>query len=103
MRTIFAALMLLAFLPGARAHDLWADGSAIPAWIKSSCCGVADAHLLGPGDYSIDAAGFHVKGVDMAVPLDKVSPSLDGRVWAFYPNGPGRDAPIYCVFYSGSI
>lgn len=103
MRTAIAAATIAGLLAApATAHQLWADGSAVPSWVKSSCCGPADAHILGPNDYSIDAEGFHVKGIKMVVPLDKVLPSRDGQVWAFYPFL-GENANIYCVFYSGSI
>lgn len=88
--------------PG-HAHDQWANGDPIPAWIKQACCGVADAHILGPDDYRIDAAGFHIKGINMVVPFDRILPSQDGKVWAFYPPGVGENASVYCVFYSGSI
>jgi len=87
----------------AHAHERWADGSSVPAWIKSACCGEADAHVLGPSDYWIDANGFHVVGVNAIVPLDKVLPSQDGKVWAFYAASAGENASVYCVFYSGSI
>ena len=97
----FALATTLATL--AYAHDQWADGSAVPAWVKSSCCGPADAHLLAPGDYSIDSEGFHIVGIKMVFPFDRVLPSQDGQVWAFYPPGVGENANIYCVFYSGSI
>ncbi len=84
-------------------HTTWANGDEVPNWVARSCCGQADAHVLGSDDYFIDVTGFHVKGIDMVVPLDKVLPSQDGRVWAFYPSGVGENAKIYCVFYSGSI
>jgi hypothetical protein len=103
MRAALAALAVLALAGRAQAHDAWADGTEVPAWVKSACCGPADAHILEPGDYSIDKDGFHVRGVDMVVPLDRVSPSQDGRVWAFYRKEMGSFATIYCVFYSGSI
>lgn len=96
-------LIAMAISGRAHAHDQWADGSEIPAWIKSSCCGPADAHLLGPDDYWIDRDGFHIKGINAVTPLDKILPSMDGRVWAFYNPGPGPYAPVYCVFYTGAI
>ena len=30
----------------AQAHDAWRNGDPIPAWVKSSCCGSSEAHLL---------------------------------------------------------
>lgn len=103
-RFLFLAAILAVATPGtARAHDKWADGTDVPSWVKSSCCGKEDAHILGPDDYAIEPDGFHVKGVDMVVPMDLVKPSQDGQVWAFYRADMGRNAAIYCVFYSGSI
>ena len=102
--TLAAMIGLTGFGVGrAWPHDVWANGDKVPAWVATSCCGQADAHVLGPDDYFIDSAGFHVKGIGMTVPLDKVLPSQDGKVWAFYPSGVGENAKIYCVFYSGSI
>ena len=87
----------------AQAHEEWANGTPVPTWIKTACCGPADAHLLSEDEYFIDNFGFHVKGIDMVFPLDKVLPSQDGKVWAFFPSGVGEHANIYCVFYTGSI
>lgn len=102
MRWLMVTSMLaLASLP-ATGHEKWADGSEVPKWIRTSCCGQADAHILGSNDYWIDAHGFHVVGIDQTVPIDKVLPSQDGKVWAFY-NVRSRNAVIHCVFYSGSI
>lgn len=100
MRWLMVALVIASF--PAVAHDRWADGSEVPKWIKSACCGQADAHVLGPDEYWIDAHGFHVSGIDKSVPLDKVLPSQDGKVWAFYTTR-SANAVIHCVFYSGSI
>jgi hypothetical protein len=36
------------FLSPTNAHDYWADGKAVPNWVKASCCGPADAHHLRP-------------------------------------------------------
>src|SRR4051794_10603916 len=44
----FVACALMSSLTSSptRAHDLWADGSRIPAWVSNKCCGAADAHRL---------------------------------------------------------
>lgn len=102
---LFLPVLFLALFggaPKARAHDMWADGSEVPGWVRSSCCGQAEAHVLGRDQYWIDAKGFHVKGLVMVVPIDQVLPSQDGKVWAFYADI-GENATIHCVFYSGSI
>lgn len=100
----FVALLALCSLSARRAcaHDVWADGSAIPAWIKSACCGEADAHLLAPDDYWIDKDGFHIRAINRVVDIDKVQPSQDGQVWAFY-KVVGTIPYVYCVFYPASI
>ncbi len=90
----------------ARAHDQWADGSAIPAWVKSACCGPQDAHVIDSGDVTgPDKQGFyHVKDVGNPVPGDHVFDSQDGQVWAFYnPYMPPKDRYVYCLFLSRSF
>src|ERR1700730_19361947 len=72
------------------AHDQWANGDPVPDWVKSSCCGPKDAHVLSSEDYWIDTAGFHVRGIKMVVPFDQILPSQDGKVWAFYAPGVGE-------------
>ena len=87
----------------AGAHTQWANGDAVPEWVSKACCGQADAHLLAGNEYWIDADGFHIRALDRVVPLDRVLPSMDGQVWAFWNDALGRGAPVYCTFYSGSI
>jgi hypothetical protein len=99
---ILATCLVIGSISELDAHDIWSDGSIPPAWIKSACCGKADAHILGPSEYWIDAGGFHIVGIDKVTPLDQVLPSQDGQVWAFYPFL-GAHANVYCVFFSGSI
>jgi hypothetical protein len=106
LRPLFLAAVLAVLLVVAArrapAHDVWANNEPVPAWIKSACCGEADAHVLEPGDYWIDKEGFHIKAVNRVVDLDKILPSQDGKVWAFY-SVVGENVNVYCVFYSGSI
>lgn len=96
-------LILLFYVYAANAHNQWANGSTVPDWIKKACCGQAEAHILGSNDYWIDRNGFHIKAIEAVVPLDKVLPSQDGKVWAFYRDDVGRNAYVQCVFYSGAI
>jgi hypothetical protein len=100
----FLALLGLCLWSGSRAcaHDAWSNGEKIPNWIKSACCGQAEAHVLGSGEYMIGPDGFHVIGIDTPFPISQILPSQDGKVWAFY-NNTGQNAVIHCVFYSGSI
>ena len=44
-----ALIPLLALAGPAAAHDVWADGSPVPAWVKSSCCGPAAHHACRSG------------------------------------------------------
>lgn len=103
MRAILAALLAVTLGAPARGHDAWADATPIPAWIKSSCCGPADAHLLNDSQIHMLSDGVHIDGIRTVVPYDKVLPSMDGQIWAFYPNNGVSDPPVYCFFFSGSI
>jgi len=60
----------------AQAHDAWRNGDPIPAWVKSSCCGSSEAHLLSEeevhhfeGYYIVDSFG------PQHIPDSKVLPS----------------------------
>src|SRR3954447_21845710 len=67
-----------------RAHDMWADGSPIPAWVSNKCCGAADAHRLTFKQIHRIEDGWRVDGYAHIVPNDSVLPSEDGYVWLFY-------------------
>jgi hypothetical protein len=101
----------LALASPAVAHDYWSNGDKVPDWIKSSCCGKADAHHLRPdqvhdyGDwYEID--GYTANGGK--IPRVRAQPSQDGEYWVFYADYPaqqgmmGRQAAsqstVYCFF-----
>ena len=73
-----------------RAHDLWADGSPIPAWVSDYCCGVADAHRLTLKQIHRVEGGWRVDGYAHIIPDDRVLPSEDGDVWLFYRLYAGR-------------
>lgn len=94
---LVALIFLLAMVFSARAHDKWADGTAVPAWVKSACCGPNDVHM--DPHLVRTATGYIVDGHDKhEVPYDKVLPSMDGHVWAFYNPTLGADGYIYCLF-----
>jgi hypothetical protein len=87
----------------ARAHDAWANNSAVPSWVKAACCGPADAHVIDSGDVSgPDKNGYYrVKDVGPAVPGDHVFDSQDGETWVFYsPAAIPKDRYVYCLFLS---
>jgi hypothetical protein len=89
------AANLLLLLP-VQAHDQWADGSVVPAWVKSACCGPQDAHM----DPVLlhDEKGWRVEGNDYVIADDKVLPSEDGHAWVFYVEHLAPNATIYCLF-----
>jgi hypothetical protein len=92
----------------ATAHDYWPNGKPVPDWVKSSCCGKADAHRLRPDQVHQDKTGtYFFTGLDDdgkpiykgTVPLAKVLPSPDpqGSYWIFYAcNAPTCN--VFCFF-----
>jgi hypothetical protein len=50
------------------AHDQWADGSPIPAWVSKSCCGVADAHRLTVKQIYRVEGGWRAEGYAHMIP-----------------------------------
>src|SRR4051794_6362931 len=87
------------------AHDQWADGSAIPAWVSQYCCGVADAHRLTLKQIYRVEGGWRVEGYAHTIPDDRVLPSEDGDVWLFYKSYPGDyQSTPFCFFVpQGSV
>jgi hypothetical protein len=96
------------FLSPTCAHDYWADGKAVPNWVKASCCGPDDVHHLRPdqvhkvsGDEAKklrpNYAKFVLSRLDYYVvdgyfrPIyadgPNVIPSQDGDYWLFYDDG----------------
>ena len=96
------------FLSPTYAHDYWADGKAVPNWVKASCCGPDDVHHLRPdqvhkvsGDEAKklrpNYAKFVLSQLDYYVvdgyfrPIfaegSNVIPSQDGDYWLFYDDG----------------
>lgn len=102
-RLSLAACLALAMAAPARGHQQWANGEPVPAWVKSSCCGPDDAHLLRADRVHLRADGVHIDGINTVVPYERVLPSPDGRIWGFWNPAVGVDAPVYCLFFSGSI
>ena len=82
-----------------RAHDQWADGSPIPAWVSQHCCGVADAHRLKVRQIHQVEGGWRVDGYSRIIPDAVVFPSQDENVWLFYDtlDDGAQMAPI-CFF-----
>lgn len=100
---VFVALIFIAMVsvgvPVARAHDLWADGSPVPAWVKAACCGPNDVHHLVPSQVHALRDGWHVDGYNSAVPYGTELPSEDGDYWGFWADYPhGGQSRMYCFF-----
>ena len=95
-RTALIALPLLGLASLAQAHDKWADGTKVPAWVKSICCGEGDAHM-DPKLTRTDQ-GYLVDNLIYPKPYALVLPSQDGHVWAFYNPDMGPGAAVYCLF-----
>ena len=99
-RHIALAILVPFIIPGAAwAHDKWADGEAVPAWVKRQCCGVSDAHHLRSDQVHVTADGYRLDGYKTTVPDNQRLPSPDGSWWVFYRDyADGTQSPIYCFF-----
>ena len=97
MRILVAAFLVLA--SPASAHDVWADGEPVPSWVKSTCCGKADAHHLKPEQVHVTALGYKVEGYPEPIPFSRAMPSQDGEYWAFWSiESDGSPSMIWCFF-----
>ena len=96
MRSIFFAAMLAA--SPALAHDFWVNGEEVPAWVRSSCCGKADAHHIRASALHIMADGYHIDGISTVIPMSRALPSQDGQVWGFWAVPTVPNPIIYCLF-----
>lgn len=80
-------------------HERWANGDPLPAWVKSQCCGPADAHRLEPEQVHEVSGGFMIDGYPDMIPYGKLLPSQDGDWWVFYRElAPGSFSSVYCFF-----
>ena len=83
----------------AAAHDRWADGSSVPAWVKAQCCGVSDAHHLTPDQVHVTPDGYKLDGYARVIREDRLLPSPDGSWWVFYRTyDDGSQSTVYCFF-----
>jgi hypothetical protein len=84
------------------AHDQWADGNPVPAWVKASCCGPEDVHHLVSDQVHAMKDGWHVEGYPDVLPYGKELPSQDGDYWIFYRvweyGGKKQYSMVYCFF-----
>lgn len=94
---MIAAAIVVASLASS-AHDTWANGSSVPRWVKSACCGPHDVHQLTLGQVSRERGGWRIDGLVRLVPDQRTFPSQDDYVWAFYWDGAGSEAVVNCLF-----
>ncbi len=96
-RVTIAALIIAGIGP-CLAHDYWSDGKKVPDWVKSSCCGQADAHYLTPAMvHRVSEDFYEVDGYEGKILARNALPSQDGDYWVFYAcNSP--NCKVYCFF-----
>ena len=97
VRPLILAAALIAASP-AMPHDFWQNGEPVPAYVKSACCGPADAHHIKPDAVHIMADGVHIDGITTVVPVGRVLPSPDGEAWGFWSVSAEPDPVIFCLF-----
>jgi hypothetical protein len=100
---MIARIALVAFtlsVSGAQAHDYWSNEKPVPGWVKSSCCGPADAHHLRPDQVHRVSDDFYVvDGYVNRIPVAEALPSQDGDYWIFYrDDNSGYQSSVYCFF-----
>jgi hypothetical protein len=107
MKGLIAILSALAAGP-ACAHDQWTNGAPIPDWVKSACCGPAEAHHLTSEQVHRYSDYYRVDGYRRPIPISVALPSQDGEYWIFYRDkdgapgingaGSGGQSGVYCFF-----
>ena len=97
---IIAAILAIMAPATSIAHDVWANGGPVPAWVKATCCGPEDVHHLLPSQIHVTADGYMIDGyLNGPVPFNRALPSQDGDNWAFWAVRPdGTQTDIYCLF-----
>lgn len=99
-----SALLVLLALPAAaqtgaaRAHTVWADGSAVPDWVRDACCTGAEVHRLRPDQVQVTPDGYRIEGIVRPVPFAKTYTSQDGDTWIFYRDFPDGTQYVFCLF-----
>ena len=104
---LVALILLAAWVGDSRAHEFQtADGRAVDAsWIQKKhpeCCGEQDCEPVPQEDVAFTPAGWRVRGLSGAIPIDKVKRSDPGKgPWACrYLYVESR--PIRCLFLPGA-
>jgi hypothetical protein len=70
---------LLMIITPAIAHEKWANGDPVPAWVKGECCGQAEAHQLAFDQVHITARGYRIDGFPNPIPFSEARTSQDGQ------------------------
>jgi hypothetical protein len=103
LRIVAAAAIAFGMPLIACAHSQWADGSPVPKWVKTKCCGEQDVHHLLPEQVHRVDGGYLVDGHDGVIPLSQTDPSQDGDYWIFgstvrSDDGPPKIGDVRCFF-----
>ena len=98
-RKILFAIAAIVISSLAHAHDRWANGEPVPAWVKAACCGPDDVHHLTPDQVHEMSDGWHVDGYPGVIPIGTEQPSPDGEYWIFYQTfQDGEVSKVFCFF-----
>jgi hypothetical protein len=98
-RVVLLSTLLCGQVELSNAHDYWKNGDPVPDWVKSSCCGPADAHLLTPDQVTRSDNFYYVEGYSGRIPVASALPSQDGHYWIFYAQySNGGQSNAYCFF-----
>ncbi len=101
MRITASIIVSLLTFGAAEAHEQWANGAAIPKWIKEACCTAADAHHLRPEQvHRVSEDWYEVDGYYGKVAAADAQPSQDGEYWIFYKDNKSgtTQSGVYCFF-----
>lgn len=93
----YALALLLALAAPAHSHERWGDGSAVPPWVKSACCGPKDVHVIDSSTVHAVRGGYLIDGLILVIPEARTFDSLDGQTWAFFTAGT-PNAYVHCLF-----
>lgn len=101
-RALMVFIIVAAFMAAIRAshaHDYWATGEPIPAWIKASCCGPEDVHRYTMDQIRETKGGYIVPGYKSVIPNNKPLASQDQYAYVFFRDYPdGSQSGVYCIF-----
>jgi hypothetical protein len=79
--TVIFALIVMAFVPRASAHDFWIDGRHVDPATKKLCCGENDCRMVPLETAHVTHDGYRLEDTDEVIPWSRVQPSPDGAMW----------------------